>query len=108
MFISTNEWRLIFVNQYYNFPTEFPAEEVGQFVQAPHDVVLCSCHETNRFKIGPFRRFKGLRETIFPLHVEDGNQVFEARKHSLPRHAGEILLRVNELSEQFGAKIHEL
>jgi len=56
---------------------------------------------------GLVRRLKSLHETIFPLHVEDGNKAFEGRKHFLPRLAGEILLRVNELSEQFGGKVDE-
>jgi hypothetical protein len=108
MIISTNDWRIVFVNQYYNFLTEFLVEKLGQFVQAPHQLVLRSCLVKNRFKIGPVPGLKRLHEAIFPLPVEVGNYVFEAGKHSLPRLAGEILLRVNEISERFGGKIHEL
>jgi hypothetical protein len=104
MFKSTIAWYFIFVYQYYNFPTEFLGEKVGQVVQAPHQLVLRSCSETNRFKIGLVHWIKRLHQTIFPLPVEVGNQEFEVRKHFLPRPAGEILLRVNELSEQFGGK----
>jgi hypothetical protein len=107
MFISPIVWHLIFVNQHYNFLTEFLGEKVGQFVQAPRQVVLRSCPETYRFEIGPVPRLESMHETIFPVHVKFGNNVFEGRKHFLPRVAGEILLRVNELSEQFGQKINE-
>ena len=104
MLISTIIRRLVFINQYYNTPIEFPGEEVGQFVQALLQVTLRSRLEANRFKIGPFPRPKRLHEAIFPLHVEDGNQVFEVGQHFLPRVAREILLLVNELSEQLERK----
>ena len=101
-------WRFIFVNQYYNFPTEFLGDKVGQIVQALLQVGLRSCLVTNGFKIESFRELKRLHEAALPLRVEAGNKAFEFRKHCLPRVAGEILLRVNELSETFGGKIHEL
>jgi hypothetical protein len=88
MIRSTIVWRLIFVN---NYPT----------VQAPRQLSLRSCLETNRFKIGLFRRLKRQHDTIFPLHVEDGNKVFEFRKHFLPRRASEILVGVKpNISEE--------
>jgi len=73
MIISTVVGCLIFVNQYYNFLTEFLGEKAGQVVQAPRQVLLRSCLVTNRFKIGPFWELKRLQEAIFPLRVEDGN-----------------------------------
>ena|ERR1700733_8659006 len=99
MIISTIAWRLIFVNQYYNFSTEFLGDKAGQFVQALRQVGLGSCPVTNRFKIGPFRELKRLHKAIFPLLVEVGNENSETRKHFFPRRAGDILLRVNEFSE---------
>jgi hypothetical protein len=108
MIISTIVWCLIFINDYYNSPIEFPVKKGGQVVQAPLQVGIRSGHETNRFKIGLVRRLKRRHKTVFPLHVENGNKAFEFRKHVLPRRAGEILLHVNELFEQFGGKIHEL
>lgn len=47
-----------------------------------------------------------MHETIFPIPVKAGNKAFEARQHFLAKLAGEILLHINELSEQFGGKIH--
>jgi hypothetical protein len=73
MIISTIDWHLIFVNQYYNSLMEFLSKVAGQIVQAPHQVILRSCHVTNRSKIGPFWELKRLNETIFPLLVEFGN-----------------------------------
>ncbi len=73
MFISTIIWRLIFVNQYYDFPMEFPGEKVGQFVQARLQVGHHSCLVKYRFKIAPFRGHKRLHEAIFPRRVENGN-----------------------------------
>jgi hypothetical protein len=108
MFISTIVWRLIFVNQYYNSLTEYLSDKVGQFIQAPHQVGLCSCLVKNRFKIGLFLGLKRRHEEIFPLSIEVGNKITEFRKHSLPRPAANILLCVNEFSERFGGKIHEL
>lgn len=107
MFKSTIDWRLIIVNQYYNFPAEFLGEKVGRFGQAARQLRHCSYLETNRLKICPVARLKGLHETLFPLVVEESNRVLESPKHFLPRPAGEILLCVNELSEQFGGKINE-
>ena len=108
MLISTNVWRLILVNQDYNFLTEFLREEVGQVVQAIRQVGHSSRLVTNRLKIGPFRELKRRHEAIFPLPIEVGNQVFEVRNHFLPRRPAEILLRVNEFSERCGGKINEL
>ena len=99
MFISTIVWRLIFVNQYYNSPTEFLGDKEGQLVQALLQIGPGSCLVTNRFKIGLFRELKRLHEAIFPLLIEVGNEESEARKHFFPRRAGDILLRVNEFSE---------
>ena len=107
-FMSTIVWRVIFVNQYYNFPAEFLEEKVGQIIQAPRQLGRRSCLETNRFEICRFHRVKRLHETIFPLPVEVGNYVSNIWEHFFPRRAGEILLRVNKLPEQFREKIHEL
>jgi hypothetical protein len=100
--------RLVFVNQYYNFPTEFHGEKGGQFVQALRQLGLSRCFVENRFEISPLAERKRLHETSFPPRVEVGNKVSEVRKHFLPRLASEILLRVNALSKKFGGNIDEL
>ena len=61
---------------------------------------------TNRFKIGPFREVKRLQEAILPHLVEFGNEISEVQKHFIPIFTGNILLRVNEIFEKFGGKIH--
>ena len=94
-----NDRRFIFVNQYYNVLTEFLGEKAGQAVQAllqvVLQVVLRDCHLTNRSKIGLILEVERQHEAIFPVRVEVRNESSESRKHSLPRAAGDILLRVN-------------
>ena len=84
----------MFVNQHYNFPTEFLGDKVGQFVQAHLQLGPRSCLETNRLKINLVPPLKRLYKTIFPILVEAGNRVLKVRKHFLQRFASEILSRV--------------
>ena len=108
MVISTIDWRLIFVNQYYNFLMEFLSEKHGQLVQAPIQLDICSRLVKNRFKLPPIRKVKRLQEAILPTLVEFGNEFAEVQKHFIPIFATDILLCVNEVLEKFRGKIHEL
>jgi hypothetical protein len=87
---------------------EFLGEKPGQVVQAHLQLDIRSGLVTNRFKIPPIREVKRLQEAILPPLVESGNEFSEFRKHFIPVFAGDILLRVNEIFEKFGGKIHEL
>ena len=88
MVISTIDWCLIFVNQYYNVLMEFLGEKLGQFVQAPPQLNIHSSLVTNRFKIGPFREVKRLQEVVGlsnePKNIKIGPEMKEIwLKHCL-------------------------
>jgi hypothetical protein len=108
MVISTIDWRLIFVNQYYNFLMVVLGEKRGQLVQALLQLDIRSRLVKNRFKLPPIREVKRLQEAILPALVEFGNEFSEVQKHFIPIFAADILLRVNEVLEKSGGKIHEL
>jgi hypothetical protein len=86
----------------------FLGEKRGQFVQAPVQLDIRSRLVKNRFEKRPFREVKRLQEAILPTLVEFGNDFSEVQKHFIPIFAADILLRVNEIFEKFGGKIHEL
>ena len=86
----------------------FFGKKLGQVEQAARQLGHCTGLVTNRFEIHPFREVKRLQEAILPPLVESGNVLSEFRKHSIPVFASDILLRVNDVLEKFGGKIHEL